>query len=73
MKTNIYLKIMQDPKQLNFLYNHSYWYKELNRTPDNYKNFEKEYKETKKKEFYKKTNSFIDTIDTASKIISIMK
>ncbi|MDO4341139.1 MAG: hypothetical protein Q4C44_00140 [bacterium] len=66
-------KIKKDPKEYQYLINHSYWYTYLTRNPEYYKEFTKAFKENKRSEKINKTNSFLDTLDTVNTIFKIIK
>ena len=70
MELNIIYKIKQDKKQYDYLRTHSYWYKYLNRDPNNYQKFIKEYKKYNRTTT---TNKFNDTINNIDMIASILK
>jgi len=65
-------KIFNDKKMNKYLKDHSQWYKELNRTPDNFKNFQTEYKKYQRNEQYTKITSAVDTLDTVNTIFKII-
>ena len=70
MELNIMFKIKQDKKQYEFLRKNSYWYKYLNRDPNNYKLFLKAYKRNNR---YEKTNKVNDTINSISTVTNLLK
>ena len=39
MNLNIQMQLKNNPLYLEYLHNHSYWYKELNRYPEKFKDF----------------------------------
>lgn len=73
MRPEIQIKINNDPKQKKFLHQNSYWYKELNRSALNYKEFYSSFKANKRNEKVTKANSFLETIDTVNTILKILK
>ena len=73
MRPEIQIKINNDPKQKEFLHQNSYWYKELNRSALNYKEFYSSFKANKRNEKVAKANSFLETIDTVNTILKILK
>ena len=70
MELNIIYKIKENKKHYDFLRTHSYWYKYLNRNPNNYKHFIKEYKKYSRQTT---TNKFNDTINNIDMIANILK
>ncbi|MBE6161279.1 MAG: hypothetical protein E7158_03565 [Firmicutes bacterium] len=73
MKTEIWMKLENDPKMSNYLKINSEWYKYLNRNPINYQKFVNAMKEKYKIRTSDKINSVIDNIDTVSSILNILK
>jgi predicted ribonuclease toxin of YeeF-YezG toxin-antitoxin module len=73
MTTEIALKIINDSKMHDFLINNSYWYKELNRSPDNFKEFMEAFKADKRNKRISKVNSTVDTLDTVNLILKTLK
>lgn len=73
MRPEIQIKINNDHKQKEFLHQNSYWYKELNRSALNYKEFYSSFKANKRNEKVTKANSFLETIDTVNTILKILK
>lgn len=72
MEMNIVLKLESDPKLHEFLINHSYYYKELNRDPAYFSQFYNDYKKYKRDEMTKKVTDAVENIETISNIMSIM-
>ena len=62
-------KIIEDEKLLNHLKEHSYWLKELNRSPKSIETFIKQMKIVYKERPSDKINEAIDSIDIISSII----
>ena len=60
-------KIKNNPKYLEYLHTHSYWYKKLNRDIKNFKEFEEEVKTVYKmypRDRIEKALSLLDTMQT---------
>ncbi len=72
MRLDILLKIKENQKIYNYLLNNSYWYRELNRNPDNYKLFLKEYKKYNRENNMNKINTAIDNAELISNVIKII-
>lgn len=72
MEASIVLKLNSDPKLHEFLMNHSYYYKELNRDPAYIDVLEKEYKKFKREQMTKKVTETVENIETITNIMSIM-
>lgn len=72
MSIDIVLKLESDQAMHEYLMNHSYLYKELNRDPDYFETFLKEYKKYKREETAKKVSDAVENIETISNIISVM-
>lgn len=66
-------KLETDPKMAQFLKENSYWYKELNRNSDNYKDFLNAMKEKYHLKVSDKINDAIDGIDLVSGILENLK
>ena len=60
-----------EPKYIGFLRENSYWYKELNRNSKSVDTFIKEMKVKYKLRTIDKVDSFVDSVDLISKIISM--
>ena len=73
MKTEIALKIINDPKMHDYLITHSYWYKYLNRDENYYKEFVSDFKNAKRNNNMNKVSSAIDTLDTVNLILKTLK
>ena len=65
-------KIYLDKKQLEYLGLYSQWYKELNRSANNYQTFLNAYKKYRRELQTKKLNGAIDTLDTVNSIFKII-
>ena len=72
MEISVLLKIKEDKKMYEYLHNHSYWYKDLNRDPVNFHKFNKAYKEYKKEVGMNKLNSTIENIELFTNIIKFV-
>jgi len=72
MEYDLQFKIYNDKKQAKYLKENSWWYKELNRTPDSYQAFIDEFKKQNRKEQTDKINSAIETLDTVNHIFKII-
>lgn len=72
MEISIVLKLEQDHALHEYLLNHSYFYKYLNRNPEYFATLEKEYKKYKREEMTKKVTDAVENIETISNIMSIM-
>lgn len=73
MEFGLIEKIKKNPKEYEFLKRNSYFYRYLNRNPEYYKEFTKAFKSEERNKKMSKTESVLDTLDTASSIIKIMK
>ena len=71
MKIDIKRKLDENVKYKELLRLNSYWYKYLNRNPDNYDEFVKDIKEKYKLRTIDKIDGFVDTLDLITKIISV--
>ena len=72
---NLYLqyKIKQDPRQLQFLRENSYWYKYLNRSENYYKEFVNDMKDKYKLKPTDRLNKMIDDINLVSSFLEVLK
>lgn len=73
MELDLYMKLKKKPKMYNILKSNSYWIKQLNRNPENYKRFENEMKERYKLRTTDKINEVIDNIDLISAVLETLK
>lgn len=67
MIKSIQKKLKDNPKYLEYLHTHSYWYKNLNRNPTLYKTFEEEVKinyKLRPSDRIEKTINMLDTLQT---------
>lgn len=63
-------KVRSNPKYLEYLHTHSYWYKKLNRSMDYFKEFEREVKKEYKLYPSDKIERTISLINTLGTILS---
>ena len=73
MNISIQYKINQDPKQHQFLREHSYWYKYLNRSELYYKDFIEDMKEKYKLRPTDKLNKMIDNISLMNSFLEALR
>ena len=73
MEPIIYERLKQNPKIYELLKHNSYYIKQLNRNPNNYKIFIKDMKEKYKLRATDKINEAIDNIDLVSNILDALK
>ena len=73
MTLDTIIKINQDMKQKQFLREHSYWYKYLNRSNIYYKDFIKEMKEVYKLTTTDKLNKAINNINIFASFLDVLK
>lgn len=73
MELNIIYKIKQAKKQYDYLRTHSYWYKFLNRDPNNYKEFINAYKKYNRYVTTNKVNDTINNIDMVTNILKVLE
>lgn len=73
MEYGLYLKFNEDKKLKRYLDENSYWIKELNRNPNNYKTFISEMKALYKERPVDKIENAIDTIDIVSSVLDTLK
>ena len=66
-------KLNEDIKMAGYLKENSYWYKDLNRNSDNYKNFVNAMKEKYHLKMTDKISDAIDNIDIISGILDNLK
>ena len=66
-------RILNNPKTLTHLKEHSYWVKDLNRSSNNFKLFEREMKVIYKERPSDKINSAIDNIELVSSLMDTLK
>lgn len=73
MSIDIVLKINNDPIQKQFLREHSYWYKYLNRNPNYYKDFINDMKNKYKLTPHDKINKVINNINMINTFLEVLK
>ena len=73
MQPNIIIKIKEDPRQIRFLRENSYWYKYLNRTSLSYKDFLIDMKEKYKLTPQDKLNKVADNINVIRSLLEVLK
>lgn len=73
MTIELQYKLRSSQIYLEYLRNHSYWYKYLNRSSNSFKEFEEKVKENYHLRPIDRINKTIDTIDMVSTIISSLK
>lgn len=66
-------KLEKDVKMAEYLKHNSFWYKELNRNSDNYKNFLNAMKEKYHLKMTDRINETIDNIDIITGILDTLK
>lgn len=66
-------KIKNDPNLQRFIKEHSYWYKELNRNPNNFKNFVYDMKDKYGLKTTDKLNKMLDNINMVQSVLSVFK
>lgn len=73
MEYSLQQKLNEDKKMAEFLKQNSYWYKDLNRNSDNYKNFVTAMKDKYHLKMTDKLSDAIDNIDIISGILDTLK
>ena len=73
MTLDLQYKIKNNPNYENYLREHSYWYKYLNRDPYTFKQFETEVKEYYKLTRQDKFEKILNGIELVSMIVSTLK
>lgn len=73
MELSVLNKIRSNKKHYDFLRSHSYWYKYLNRNPNNLKNFLSEYKKYSRETTTNKVNDTINNIDMVTNILKVLE
>lgn len=66
-------KLIEDKKMAEYLKQNSYWYKDLNRNSDNYKNFTNAMKEKYHLKVTDRISDAIDNIDIITGILDTLK
>lgn len=72
MRLDILYKIKEDPNQIRFLRENSYWYKYLNRSPIYYKDFIHDMKNKYKLNPTDKINRVINNINMLKNLLDII-
>lgn len=73
MSLDVQFKIKENESYLNYLRSHSHWYKILNRNPNEFKNFEKEVKQTYKLYKMDRLEKAINTFEMLEKVLGTFK
>lgn len=73
MILELQFKIKNNPNYLEYLRTNSYWYKYLNRNPNNFKMFEEEVKQFKRNKLTNKIGETFKTIEMLQNVLSTMK
>ena len=73
MQLELQAQLKKDEKMARILKENSFWYKELNRDPENYKKFVSEMKVKYKLRTTDKISSMIDNIDLVSTVLQTLK
>ena len=73
MNLNLQYKIKQDPRQLRFLRENSYWYKYLNRSEAYYKDFINDMKDKYKLKPTDRLNKMMENIEMFSTFLDVLK
>ena len=73
MSLDIQYKIKSNPNYIRYLRENSYWYKLLNRNPNNFKYFEEEVKEVYKLRASDRFEKAIETMELFQNIITSFK
>ena len=69
----IQFKIKENPYYLKYLRSHSYWYKLLNRNPNNFRLFEEEVKKEYRLTKADRLENFFNNFEMLEKILSSFK
>ena len=73
MQLDLQMELAKNEKMAKLLKENSYWYKELNRTPESYKQFVSEMKIKYKLRPSDKVSEVIDNIDLISTVLQTLK
>ncbi len=73
MQVRTLMELKKDPKMWELLKLNSYWVKDLNRNPDNIKNYKSTMKVKYKLRATDKISDAIDNIDIISNVLSVLK
>lgn len=72
MSIETQFKIKNNPYLYRYLREHSYWYKELNRDPNQIKEMEEEMKKTYKMTTSDKISSFANSIELVKSLMDVL-
>lgn len=73
MNLNLQYRIKQDPRQLKFLRENSYWYKYLNRSELYYKDFINDMKDKYKLKPTDRINKMIESMEMFTTFLDVLK
>ena len=73
MQLELQMMLKKDEKMAHLLKENSYWYKQLNRNPANYKDFVKDMKEKYHLRATDKISDAIDNIDLINTVLQTLK
>lgn len=73
MQKSLQIKLNENPKMKEYLKLNSNWYKDLNRSVTNYKNFEQTVKDIYKLRTTDKINDALENIDLISSVLNVIK
>ena len=73
MQRVLQMKFRENPKMKEYLMLNSQWYKQLNRTPNNYKQFENYIKDLYKIRTTDKISNAIENIDLINSVLNVLK
>lgn len=73
MELSIILELEKDAKLHQYLKDHSYWYRLLNRNKNNFENLKKEFKNYKRENNFNKINNAVDNIELVSNIMKFVE
>lgn len=73
MRVDVQFKLKENPNYLRYLREHSYWYKFLNRNPEDFKLFTEEVKKVYRQTRADRISKTLDTLEMMEKIFSTLK
>ena len=73
MQLETQFALKKDAKLAVYLKDNSFWYKELNRSPNNYKSYASFIKEKYKLKTTDKINSVVENIDIINSVLNVIK
>ena len=73
MSLDVQFKLKSNPKYIQYIREHSYWYKILNRDPMMFSKFEEKVREDYKLRFSDKLSKALSTIEMFQNIVSSLK